>query len=46
MSDFFQNGIITTLHKLPGYSLEKIENSLREISKERKVALLLPSLYS
>jgi glucosyl-3-phosphoglycerate synthase len=46
MSDFFQNGIITTLHKLPGYSLEKIENSLREISKERKFALLLPSLYS
>ncbi len=46
MSDFFQNGIITTLHKLPSYSLEKIENSLREIVKERKFALLLPSLYS
>jgi glucosyl-3-phosphoglycerate synthase len=46
MSDFFQNGIITSLHKLPSYSLEKIENSLREITKERKFALLLPSLYS
>jgi len=46
MSDFFQNGIITTLHKLSSYSLEKIENSLREITKERKFALLLPSLYS
>ncbi|MBN1695035.1 glycosyl transferase [candidate division WOR-3 bacterium] len=46
MSDFFQNGIITTLHKLPSYSLLKIENSIREISKERKFALLLPSLYS
>lgn len=46
MSDFFQNGIITSLHKLPSYSLEKIENTLREITKERKFALLLPSLYS
>ena len=46
MSDFFQNGIITTLHKLSSYSLEKIENSIREITKERKFALLLPSLYS
>ncbi len=46
MADFFQNGIITTLHKLSSYSLEKIENSLREITKERKFALILPSLYS
>ena len=46
MSDFFQNGIITSLHKLSSYSLEKIENSIREITKERKFALLLPSLYS
>ncbi len=46
MSDFFQNGIITSLHKLSSYSLEKIENSIKEITKERKFALLLPSLYS
>lgn len=46
MSDFFQNGIITTLHKLPGYSLENLENKIRSISKERKFILLLPSLYS
>lgn len=46
MGDFFQNGIITTLHKLPGYDLEKLEYSIRMISRERKVILLLPSLYS
>ncbi|MEJ2567678.1 MAG: glycosyl transferase, partial [candidate division WOR-3 bacterium] len=33
-------------HKLSSYSLGKIENSIREITKERKFALLLPSLYS
>ena len=46
MSDFFQNGIITTLHKLPGYKLKDVEDKIRAISKERKVALLLPSLFS
>lgn len=33
MSDFKQNGPITTLHRLPGYSLEKIENDLRRFAK-------------
>lgn len=46
MSDFFQNGIITTLHKLPGYKLKDIEDKIRSITKEREVALLLPSLFS
>lgn len=46
MSDFLQNGIITTLHKLPSYSQSRLENTIKEITKERKFALLLPSLYS
>ncbi len=46
MADFFQNGIITTLHKLPGYFLEDLEERLRAITKTRKFALILPSLYS
>lgn len=46
MGDFFQNGIITTLHKLPGYKLEDVEDKIRSIVKERKFVLLLPSLFT
>lgn len=46
MSDFYQTGIITTLHKLGKPSLERLEADLREFSKTRPVALVLPALYS
>lgn len=46
MSDFKQNGSITTLHRLPGYSLEKIEDDLRRFAKRRPMTLILPSLFS
>jgi glucosyl-3-phosphoglycerate synthase len=46
MSDFYQTGIITTLHKLGTPSLERLEAEIREFSKKRPVALVLPALYS
>ena len=46
MSDFKQTGAITTLHKLPGYSLENIEEQLRKHSKRNPMTLILPSLFS
>jgi glucosyl-3-phosphoglycerate synthase len=46
MSDFYQTGIITTLHQLGKPSLERLESELREFSMKRPVALVLPSLYS
>ena len=46
MSDFFQNGIITTLHNLCDRPLEDLEADLVEFSKERPMALILPCLYS
>ena len=46
MSDYKQTGPITTLHRLPGASLEKIENELRGISKRNPMTLILPSLFS
>jgi glucosyl-3-phosphoglycerate synthase len=46
MSDFYQTGIITTLHKLGTPSLEQLEAEIREFSKKRPVALVLPALYS
>jgi len=46
MSDFYQTGIITTLHQIGKSSLERIELELREFSKSRPIALVLPALYS
>ena len=44
--DFFQNGSITTLHKLCRRPIEEIEAELRLFAVERPMALILPSLYS
>ena len=46
MSDFKQTGAITTLHRLPGYSLENIEDQLRKFSRRNPMTLILPSLFS
>ena len=46
MGDFSQNGIISTLHDFKTKSTDEIEKELLEFSKERKMELILPSLYS
>lgn len=46
MSDFFQNGRITTLHNLSTRSLEQMEDELINLSHIRPMGLILPSLYS
>jgi glucosyl-3-phosphoglycerate synthase len=46
MSDFYQTGIITTLHSLGKPSLERLEMELRGHSRTRPIALVLPALYS
>jgi len=46
MGDFYQNGIITTLHNLADRPLEDLERELQEFSSRRPMALILPSLYS
>jgi len=46
MSDFFQNGAITTLHRLTGTRLAAMENELQGFSEQRPMALVLPSLFS
>ena len=46
MSDFSQNGIISTLHDFGTKSVDDIEKDLKRFSKERKMELILPSLYS
>ena len=46
MSDFYQNGIVTTLHNLRSQAPEKLEKELEQFSKKRSLGLVLPSLYS
>jgi glucosyl-3-phosphoglycerate synthase len=46
MSDFYQPGVITTLHRLMKVNLERMETELEFYSKHNPIALVLPSLYS
>jgi len=46
MSDFYQNGIISTLHNLRTRSLSDLETDLKRFSKTRPMTLVLPSLFS
>ncbi len=46
MSDFFQNGVITTIPKLGQRSIEDMEKELLRLSKRRNMVLILPALYS
>ena len=46
MTDFHQNGIITTLHNLECRSVEDMEQELMAFRQIRPMSLVLPSLYS
>ena len=46
MSDFFQNGVIATLHRLGREPLEKLEARLTEHVESTPVALVMPCLVS
>jgi glucosyl-3-phosphoglycerate synthase len=46
MSDFYQNGVITTLHRLAPASLGRLEAELKYFARERPMALVLPCLWS
>ncbi len=46
MADFFQNGLITTLHRLGEVDLNRLEAELMAFRRERPMALILPSLFS
>ncbi len=46
MGDFYQNGIITTLHNLSDRPVEELESELVAFSHQRPLGLILPSLFS
>ncbi len=46
MSDFYQTGNVTTLHRLNPDGMERLEAELRRYSQCRPIGLVLPALYS
>ncbi|WP_455242036.1 glycosyl transferase [Petrachloros mirabilis] len=46
MSDFFQNGVVSVLHRLGGDNVLQLEEELEQYGKINPIALVLPSLYS
>ncbi|MBU3069677.1 glycosyl transferase [Aestuariicella sp. G3-2] len=46
MADFYQNGIVTTLHNLSHRPLKELEDELRGFCRTRPMSLILPSLFS
>ncbi|MCC2615541.1 glycosyl transferase [Aestuariibacter halophilus] len=46
MADFYQNGVVTTLHNLDERPIEDLEEELLSFSRKRPMAVLLPSLFS
>jgi len=46
MGDFYQGGVITTLHNLSDRKLDEMEKELVSFAEERPMALVLPCLYS
>lgn len=46
MADFYQNGIVTTLHNLTDRDIDALEHELTSFSRQRPMSLVLPSLYS
>ncbi|TKB77844.1 MAG: glycosyl transferase [Nitrospira sp.] len=46
MSDFYQNGVVTVLHRLGQPNTEQLEHELERYAKTTPIALVLPSLYS
>ena len=46
MGDFYQSGIVNTLHNITNRPLDELEQELVKFSASRPMALTLPSLYS
>ena len=46
MSDFFQNGVVSVLHRLGPPNVERLEQELEQYRTINPIALVLPCLYS
>jgi hypothetical protein len=45
MSDFYQTGMVATLHRLKANDSERLDRELQEFSEHNKIGLVLPALY-
>ena len=46
MSEFSQNGVVATLHDFSNRDVNELERDLKKFSKDRKMELILPCLFS
>lgn len=46
MSDFFQTGVVATLHRLKPDNILRLEQELKELSRHNRIGLVLPALYT
>lgn len=46
MSDFYQNGVVTVLHRLGEPNIDRLEQELVRHARTTPIALVLPSLYA
>jgi glucosyl-3-phosphoglycerate synthase len=46
MADFYQTGLVTTLHRLKPNSVERLESDLEKFVRAKPIGLVLPALYS
>jgi glucosyl-3-phosphoglycerate synthase len=46
MADFYQTGMVTTLHRLQANGLDRLEAELERFSRVNPIGLVLPALYS
>lgn len=46
MSDFYQNGVVTVLHRLGQSNIDQLEQELERYAHATPIALVLPSLYA
>ncbi len=46
MSDFYQTGVVTTLHRLKANDVARMEADLERFGRSKPIGLVLPALYS
>src|SRR5688572_8850224 len=46
MADFYQTGVVTTLHRLKPNSIDRLELDLERFARNKPIGLVLPALYS
>jgi glucosyl-3-phosphoglycerate synthase len=46
LSDFYQTGVVTTLHRLGAQTIGALEEQVEYFAQQKPIALVLPALYS